>query len=213
MHVIGIDLSGPGNVADTAAAIFAAGPDRLRFQQAIDAVGDQAIFDLVSHLGQAGSVVVGLDAPLSYNPGGGYRPADADLSRRVRTKGRTGIMSPTLTRMAYLTLRGIALTRMLETLTPALDVRIVEVHPGAAMLLRDAPAPDVAAFKGDVSARLRLLAWLGGMGLEELSRPDAPSDHFVAACAAALAAWHWATARPAWCWRAQPPLHPYDFAC
>ncbi len=213
MHVIGIDLSGPGNSADTAVVVFTAEDARLRFERAIDAADDQTIFDLVSDLAKLDRVVVGLDAPLSYNPGGGYRPADADLSRRVRLKGRTGIMSPTHTRMAYLTLRGIALTRMLEVLRPAIDIRIVEVHPGAAMLLRDASPADVAAFKGDVAARLRLLSWLQQIGLEEIPRSDAPSDHFVAACAASLAAWQWAIARPAWCWRAQPPVHPYDFAC
>ncbi len=213
MHIFGVDLSGPGNVADTAVAVCQPKQDRLSFGQAIHGADDRTIFELVSALGTAGSVVIGLDAPLSYNPGGGYRPADAELSRLARLKGRTGIMSPTLTRMAYLTLRGIALTRMLESLRPQLDLRIVEVHPGAAMLLRDAPPADVAAFKGDTAARLRLLDWLETAGLADLPRPAAPTDHFVAACAAALAAWHWAAGRPVWCAPAQPPAHPYDFAC
>ncbi len=213
MHIIGIDLSGPGNFADTAAAVFVVRDDRLHFARSLQGADDRAIFDLVADTGTSGSVAVGLDAPLSYNPGGGYRAADADLSRRVRAKGRTGIMSPTLTRMAYLTLRGVALTRMLEGLKPQVDLRIVEVHPGAAMLLRDAPAADVAAFKVDVAARMRLLDWLEAGGLEDVPRPAVPADHFVAACAASLAAWDWAMERPAWCARAQPPLHPYDFAC
>ncbi len=213
MHIIGIDLSGPRNVADTCAVVFQVRGTALQFERAVENAGDAAIFELVSAVAKAGSATIGIDAPLSYNPGGGDRPSDAELRRRVREKGRVGIMPPTLIRMVYLTLRGIALTRMLESLKPKADLRIVEVHPGAAMLLRGAPPADVAAFKGNASARLRLLDWLQAMELRDLSRPELPSDHFVAACAASLAAWQWAIGTPAWCAPAQPPTHPYDFAC
>ena len=64
-----------------------------------------------------------------------------------------------------------------------------------------------------VAARLRLLEWLESMGLNELPRAEEISDHFVAACAAALAAWRWSAGSAAWCYPAQPPEHPYDFAC
>src|SRR5512140_603081 len=165
MHIIGIDLSGPRNVADTCAALFNAEDSSLRFEQAIHEADDRSIYRLVSEAGKAGAVAVGLDAPLSYNAAGGYRPSDAELSRRVRVLGRTGIMAPMMTRMVYLTLHGIALSRTLETLRPQVDVRIVEVHPGAAMLLHGAPAADVAAFKSDEAARLRLFDWLDTMGL------------------------------------------------
>ena len=92
-------------------------------------------------------------------------------------------------RMVYLTLRGIVLARMLETLKPDFDLRIVEVHPGASMLLRNAPANEVANFKRERSARSRLLQWLETQGLEGISRAEDVADHFVAACAAALASW------------------------
>ena len=213
MHIIGIDLSGPRNVADTSAAVFRAQGTGLLFEHAIHNADDRAINDLVSNIGMTDGVTVGIDAPLSYNPGGGDRPSDRALRRQVHAKGRAGVMPPTLIRMVYLTLRGIALTRALETLKPQLDIRIVEVHPGAAMLLQDAPPLDVAAFKSDKAARLRLLDWLQTKGLHDLPRPESTSDHFVAACAASLAAWQWAIGKPAWCVPAQPPDHPYDFAC
>ena len=115
-------------------------------------------------------------------------------------------------RMVYLTLRGIVLARMLETLKPDFDLRIVEVHPGASMLLRNAPVNEVANFKRERSARSRLLQWLETQGLEGISRAEDVADHFVAACAAALAAWQWSLGRSVWIFSAKPPDHPYDFA-
>jgi len=38
-------------------------------------------------------------------------------------------------------------------------------------------------------------------------------DHTVAACAAALAAWDWSRGKGRWVHPADPPAHPYDFAC
>lgn len=211
--IIGIDLSGPRNITDTCAAAFDQRLETLRFQKAIHGASDQQIVDLVSNIGSRQRVVVGIDAPLSYNPGGGDRPSDQELRRLASEKGRIGIMPPTLIRMVYLTLRGVALTRELETLRPQIEPRIVEVHPGASMLLRGAAPAEVAAFKRDVSARIRLLEWLQGMGLIDLPPDREPSDHFVAACAAALAAWQWSVGASRWCHPKRPPEHPYDFAC
>ncbi len=81
------------------------------------------------------------------------------------------------------------------------------------MVLRGASSVDVAGFKRELAARLRLLGWLQEMGLDGLPRADDTSDHFVAACAAALAGWRWAEGKAVWCYPAQPPEHPYDFAC
>lgn len=213
MKFIGIDLSGPRNITDTAVVVFEEQPGGLRFLKASHRVGDRQILELVSDAGMNGQVVIGIDAPLSYNPGGGDRPSDAELRRLVLEKGRAGVMPPTMIRMVYLTLRGVALTRMLEGIQPEVRLRVVEVHPGAAMLLRGAPAADVAAFKHEAAARAHLVNWLGEMGLSGLPPADGTSDHFVAACAAALAAWQWSEGRAVWRFAARPPEHPYDFAC
>jgi predicted nuclease with RNAse H fold len=214
MNILGIDLSGPRNVADTSVAVFEQRGRSLHFASAIHGANDKQIFNAVSDLGKVDRVVLGMDAPLSYNPGGGDRPSDSELRHLVLQKGRgVGVMPPTMIRMVYLTLRGVSLTRALETLKPEIELDILEVHPGASMLLRGAPAQDVGSFKHDHSARLHLLAWLEAMGLEDIPRGDIIADHFVAACAAALAAWQWSLGQPAWCFPARPPDHPYDFAC
>jgi predicted nuclease with RNAse H fold len=214
MNVVGIDLSGPSNTADTYVTVFNPQGDQLRFTDAMDGANDEQILQTVSRYGQSERIIIGLDAPLSYNPGGGDRRSDRELRRLVHEKGGgAGVMPPTMIRMVYLTLRGVALTRMLETLRPTIDLQIVEVHPGATMVLRGAPAKDVTGFKREHASRLRLLAWLGSVGLQEIPRPETIPDHFVAACAAALGAWQWSLGRAIWCFHAKPPEHPYDFAC
>ncbi|MFT3891857.1 MAG: DUF429 domain-containing protein [Anaerolineales bacterium] len=138
----------------------------------------------------------------------------AELRRLVRAQGgRVGIMPPTLFRMVYLTLRGVLLTRLLESLKPQQTLEIVEVHPGAVMFLRGADTSDVSTFKVDPLARTRLLTWLESKGLNGISRAEMVSDHYVAACAAALGAWQWGLGKSAWCYKSDPPRHPYDFAC
>jgi predicted nuclease with RNAse H fold len=214
MIILGIDLSGPANTADTCLAIFESKGEKLVYRDSRQGADDSQILEAVTTHAKAGEIIIGLDAPLSYQPGGGDRPCDADLRRLVKAKGGgAGVMTPTMTRMAYLTLRGVALTRMLEGLRPAASLRIVEVHPGAVLLLRGAPTRDVAGFKRDPGLRSRLLDWLEAHGLQNLPRRESASDHFVAACAAALGAWQWALGKPTWIARAVPPVHPYDFAC
>jgi hypothetical protein len=71
----------------------------------------------------------------------------------------------------------------------------------------------VADFKREAAARYRLLEWMEELGLDNVPRADKPTDHFIAACAAAVAAWRWSQGKAAWCYRARPPEHPYDFAC
>jgi predicted nuclease with RNAse H fold len=211
MKVVGIDLSGPRNIADTCMAIFDDGGGELHFAQAVEAAGDRQIFEAITRLSKNERVIVGIDAPLSYNPGGGDRESDRELRKLVNKQGGVGVMAPTMMRMVYLTLRGIALTRMLESLERRIE--IVEVHPGAGMLLRDAPPEDVKHFKHAPSARVHLCAWLETRGLKGLPSGESQTDHFVAACAAALGAWGWAKGNPVWRHPARPPEHPYDFAC
>jgi hypothetical protein len=112
--------------------------------------------------------------------------------------------------MAYLTLRGIALARAIGVCFPRTSV--VEVHPGAAMALRGAPVKDVRSFRKERASRRRLASWLAGQGVHGL--PLEPgTDHELAACACALAAWRWNLRRPAWLAEASGPLHPFPFAC
>ena len=210
---MGIDLAGPSNATDTAAVIARAdGNDRLRVVEVASGLGDAAIAERIRRHSCDRPLVVGLDAPLSYNDGGGDRPGDKRLRARVVEAGlRSGsIMTPTMTRMANLTLRGHAVARLIESLGP---VRIAEVHPGAAMVLRGAPVAAVRGYATRRTDQRRLVAWLRSQGIFELSSRALPSSHHVAAAAALLAAWRWSTGH--WMWReaASPPAHPYDFAC
>jgi predicted nuclease with RNAse H fold len=214
MIVIGVDLSGPRNAADTYVVVFKPEGGQLQFSGGVEAADDQRIVEVVAANGRMDRVIVGLDAPLSYNAGGGDRASDAELRRRVRAVGGgAGVMPPTMIRMVYLTLRGVALTRWLELLRAEIDLQIVEVHPEACMLLGGAPADQVATFKHEPAARGKLLDWLAARGLNGIPAMDGGADHFVAACAAALGAWQWSLGRSVWRFPAQPPAHPYDFAC
>ena len=210
--MLGLDLSGPTNTADTAAAWFGADAGELAFRGRRTDLDDHAILELVASFDSGTRIVVGIDAPLSYNSGGGDRPADRALRRRAVVHGLPSgsVMTPTMTRMAYLTLRGVCVARALEISAPGIE--IVEVHPGAAMALRGASVGDVRALKSDASARRSLTDWLGQQGIRGL--PDAEaSDHMVAAYACALAAWAWASGRSAWVTRATGASNPYDYAC
>lgn len=214
MKVVGIDLSGPRNIADTCLVSFEARGDEIHLQDVREGADDDQIIEAISSLGKRDRINVGIDAPLSYNSNGGDRPSDKALRRLVQSHGGgVGIMPPTMIRMVYLTLRGIRLTRLLELLKPEYDLKIVEVHPGACMLLRGANTDDVRKFKRDESARGRLLDWLGKMGLRGISREEAITDHYVAACAAALGTWQWSLGKSVWYFQSNPPHHPYDFAC
>lgn len=213
MRVVGIDLSGPSNVADTVAVVFRERAGGLVREEVVEGAADEQILALISRQAERGEVVVGLDAPLSCNPGGGDRPGDASLRKvAVETGLRSGsVMPPTFNRMVYLTLRGMTVARMLEgAVSP--PPRIVEVHPGVAMAARGAEAEVVRAMKGEPEARRELLAWLEGQGLAGVVERECPTDHYVAACAAALAAWRWGRGESVWLHPAEPPWHPYDFA-
>ena len=57
------------------------------------------------------------------------------------------------------------------------------------MILRGVDAGDVRTFKTEPLARGRLLDWLETQGLKGICPADTVTDHYVAACAAALGAW------------------------
>lgn len=215
INIVGIDLSGPSNSRGTCVVVLRCDEDSAVFTQSLPAAGDVAILDLVTGLSGEGPVVVGLDAPLSYQPGGGLRLRDRSLRERIVERGmRHGaVMPPTFNRMAYLTLRGLGVSRLLGTLDQA-RVRVLEVHPGATFCLRGAPLASVLAFKKrpEQKHRASLLAWLSSQGLASLPRTE-PSAHFVAAAGAALAAWEWSRGRSVWLAPPEPPFHPFAFAC
>jgi uncharacterized protein len=214
MTVVGIDLSGPRNFAETYLVSFEEKENELHLQNVYPAADDEKILEAILSLGTGQPITIGMDAPLSYNGSGGDRPSDRDLRRLVKEKGGTaGIMPPTMIRMVYLTLRGVTLTRLFESAGPKYQIQIVEVHPGACMILHGANAQDVKAFKHDGSAGLQLLDWLESKGVKGISREAMPADHYVAACAAAFGAWQWKLGNSIWKYAANPPHHPYDFAC
>jgi predicted nuclease with RNAse H fold len=214
MKIVGIDLSGPRNFADTCLVSFEERRAEIHCVDVREGADDIQILEAISRLGPEEQIVIGIDAPLSYNPVGGDRPADAELRRLVHTHGGgAGIMPPTMIRMVYLTLRGLQLTRVLESLRPEYDLRIVETHPGACMILRGADTDDVRNFKRYAVARGHLLDWLEAKGLKRISHTEPVPDHYVAACAAALGAWQWSLGKSMWCFAAEPPYHLYDFAC
>ena len=213
MKVVGIDLSGPRNIADTCLVSFEERGDELHFVEVREGADDDQLLKAITGLSQTERIVIGIDAPLSYNSKGGDRPSDSELRRLIRERGgKVGVMPPTLNRMVYLTLRGIVLTHLLESLQYR-SLEIVEIHPGACMFLREAKAEDVHNFKHDYVARVHLLDWLGTKGLKDLSSEEPISDHYVAACAAALGGWQWSRGQAVWCYKSNPPWHPYDFGC
>jgi len=216
MYTVGIDLSGPRNREDTVLVFFEPGENGtlLRLVKSVHGASDTEIVQEITTLlaPDAASPVIGIDAPLSYNEGGGDRPADRDLRRRIVASGLASgsVMPPTLTRMAYLTLRGVCVARTLGMSLPV-PPAIVEVHPGAAMVLRGAPSDAVRSMKTSAPGRRRLLRWLEEEGLHGVAVDRDSSDHYVAACAAALSAWKWHTGNPAWIQRAELPHHPFDY--
>ncbi len=217
---MGIDLSGPSNARGSCAVVLRGGKNSARFVEQLPVASDVEILDLVTRLACQAPVVVGLDAPLSYQPGGGLRLRDRSLRERIVVGGmRHGsVMPPTFNRMAYLTLRGLGVARLLGTLEPLepldpVQVRVIEVHPGATFCLRGAPLAAVLDFKKKRSVnRPVLLEWLATQGIAKLPCSE-PSDHFVAAAGAALAAWEWSRGRSVWLAAPEPPFHPFAFAC
>jgi predicted nuclease with RNAse H fold len=74
MIVMGIDLSGPANAKDTAAAIFQLKNDQLIFKNMITDASDEMIISSIHSAALIDELAIGIDAPLSYQDGGGDRP-------------------------------------------------------------------------------------------------------------------------------------------
>jgi predicted nuclease with RNAse H fold len=215
VRVVGIDLSGPVNTKETALVwghALGAGFDCYGQKLGVD---DREILKIVQEQCARRPTIVGLDAPLSYEPGGGMRDGDSELQKKLIAKGMApgSVMAPTMTRMCYLTLRGMAVSRMLTALEGQHPVSVVEVHPGAVFVLGGAPAHVVKEMKGDPHARYTLHQWLQEQTMLLLPPEVHLNDHLLAAAACALAAWRWSDGRSTWVHAAAPPAHPYDFAC
>jgi predicted nuclease with RNAse H fold len=213
-NIFGIDLSGPSNTKESTLVSFEMRNNSLQMTIAIEGVTDLSIYDAIADNSANVRVIVGIDAPLSYNPGGGDRKSDKDLRKHIIAKGMPSgsVMPPTLNKMAYLTLRGISVCRFLES-HPNKKISIVEVHPSGAMALRGAPIKSIRKVKSNTRAKQTLLQWLEKQGLNGIDLSGSVSDHYVAACAAALAAWKWHLGKSVWVFKSEMPFHPYDFAC
>jgi uncharacterized protein len=209
--ILGLDLAGPANRADTAIVRIEGGPAGFSLVAYASGLDDAAI---AGWLEEAPNLdAIGLDAPLSYQDGGGDRPGDRLLRARLTALGLTpgSVMPPTLTRMAYLSLRGLAVARLCGLIRPG--VPVAEVHPGGVLLLRGAPAGEVRGLKHDLAARLALCACLEANGLNGAGTLTASGDHVIAAAAAALGAADHLYGRARWLHPACPPLHPHDYVC
>jgi uncharacterized protein len=215
VRVVGVDLSGPANTQETAAVWGTAQGATFQYHGHRLGIDDSELLGIVEEQLRMGPTVVGIDAPLSYEPGGGLRQRDRDLQQRLTAAGMHpgSVMAPTMTRMCYLTLRGVALTRLLARGEGEHPVQMVEVHPGGALVLHGAPADQVRRIKEDLTARSQMREFLGGQNLLRLPTDVFLNDHVTMAAACALAAWRWSDRKSAWIAAAEPPLHPHDFAC
>ncbi|MBV7507688.1 DUF429 domain-containing protein [Bacillus sp. sid0103] len=219
MRVIGIDLSGPSNHKDTVMAVFERENGRLDFLKLLRNIGDMDILREIEAQSQLDEVVIGIDAPLSYEDGGGDREGDKLLRQFIVSMGMKpgSIMPPTFNRMVYLTLRGIKITREIGNLTTRFPISIVEVHPGAVIgsRLTRCDLENVLSYKQSLSSRTWIRDWLGEQNLIQLPVFIDEESHLIDACAAALGAWHWKdpSFQPKWSFPANPPLHPYSYCC
>ena len=219
MRVVGIDLSGTSNHKDTVLTVFEVQNSQLGFVKIRSNMSDEEILKEIFEQAQLDEVVIGIDAPLSYEDGGGDRESDRALRKYIVEIGMksSSIMPPTLNRMVYLTLRGIRLSREIESQVYKNPVSIVEVHPGAVVgsRLSSIEKDYVLTYKQDLNVRKILLSWLEDQQL--IGVPDTVADfsHSFDSCIAALGAWHWKDNEfaPKWIFPAKPPLHPYDFCC
>ncbi|MGG3468763.1 DUF429 domain-containing protein [Neobacillus pocheonensis] len=219
MRVIGIDLSGPSNHKDTVLSVFEKQENQLKFLKWKNNISDHEILKEISEQSQIDEVVLGIDAPLSYEDGGGDREGDRELRKFIVGLGMKpgSIMPPTLNRMVYLTLRGIKLSREIGSLQTPYPISIVEVHPGAVIgsRLSQNDFEYVLNYKQNLSVRNFIRNLLGKQNLVDLPILIEEESHSIDACAAALGAWHWKDPafRPKWNFPAKPPLHPYEYCC
>ncbi|MTH53576.1 DUF429 domain-containing protein [Bacillus mangrovi] len=213
MYVLGVDLSGPANHRDTAAALFKMEGEELKLITLQNGLSDADLLSLAMKT-EGAVLAAGLDAPLSYNDGGGDRPSDRWFRKEMIKSGLHpgSIMTPTLTKMVYLTVRGIALASMLERTVPG--IQIAEVHPGSALLKRvpEEEKGHVLLYKKEPESGSYLIEWFRTQRITGI--PDRElSSHETDAIAAGMAVRDWILGRPKVLFPKQPPHHPYDLIC
>lgn len=215
LKIVGIDLSGPSNWKDTVITIFTVKVDKLHLDEIIVGASDQVVIDKLIELHEEECVTIGMDAPLSYQDGGGDRPQDKGLRKFMKECGLNGssVMPPTLTRMAYLTLRGVALTRRIKMDQRLRHFTVVEVHPGAAIGSRMPDVANALMYKREEDSRVAVVDWLQAFGLSGLPDELHMETHTVDACAAALAAWCYEKGTSTWIWDDVSDAHPFVLCC
>ncbi len=189
---LGVDLSGPANHADTCMA-WRNLDGRVEWRCDCS---DQDI--LTWQRDQSLPVSAFIDAPLSYQDGGGYRHCDAVLRAYLNAQGlnRLGVMAPTMTKMVYLTLRGISLSTRLRQQ----GAEVFETHPGASMLLSGMEKDWVYDIKRCSQSRSSILALWTNQGNRFVESPT--NDHQLMAIQCLLTAERWLTAG-AYYWRCE----------
>ncbi|MFD2923568.1 DUF429 domain-containing protein [Halobacillus naozhouensis] len=217
MFIVGIDLSGPANHKDTAVAVFQSDEHSLHLDQLLTSASDDDILTLITHLSERNRVHVGIDAPLSYQDGGGDRPLDKRLRQFTKELGMKpgSIMPPTLTKMIYLTARGMKIASMLTRIP---NVEVIEVHPGASLAARvpqDKAKKHIVQYKNSSDSLEWIADWMISFGLSGIRSDLLKTSHLVDACAAAIAAWDYGHPKrnSYWMYDSVPPHHPCPFSC
>jgi len=211
MEIIALDLSGPSNVADTALTHLRVSEDGETDLVDVElGVSDEAVRRRVN--GVDGAVVLGMDAPLSYAPGGGLREMDRALRDALAARGfeRNYVMAPTMTRMVYLTVRGMTIARFFSNTE---SIRIMEVHPIAALLWRGIREADARQLKDSAESRERVAARIRESMVSDLPISAADSDHVICSAAAAVAARDAADGVAGWRYDDESPHHPFPLVC
>ncbi|WP_167577627.1 DUF429 domain-containing protein [Ammoniphilus sp. YIM 78166] len=216
MKVMGIDLAGPSNHRDTVMTLFQVKEEGLFFEKQWKEVSDQQIFQLVQTLTKEQPLFIGIDSPLSYEDGGGLRQLDKELQTVVKSIGMrsSSVMPPTFTRMAYLTLRGIALTRLFLSIPTPNPIQIAEVHPGAVFGLRMQKEIHVVLnYKKDQADRERVASYFPDWSMFKVPNEVSAESHTLDSCGAALGVWAWSRGEAKWVGKARPPFHPFPIVC
>lgn len=183
--VIGIDLAGPANFVDTALCCF----DGTQVTSQ-SGVSDQDIVNFLQQFDANRPILIAIDAPLTYQEGGGYRDVDRVLRKTLNARGfsKIGVMAPTMTKMVYLTLRGLRLRELCSSFD---NIAVFETHPGAALVFDQVDYSSVTQIKTQPTVIELIWRKLTGryVFLESVLMPQ--NDHQLMAIAAMLSAYRY----------------------